>query len=212
VACVLGTLEKANLTVISMLGDYAGAPYTNGSARFICIAAARWGRGIWRSSTPCRDRSHNRPDPRPHRRPDGHSQPGPRRLRDAAQGSPALRHRRCGLQRVRAGPAVPGHLRHVGRCGPSLLPSPRSASTRHPARGRRRDLEPVCHPQACPSVSAECRAGAAVSDLPRRSPAPRGPRSTPARTRRRDRPTTSRARRSAPGPAALRRPGSRRSS
>ena len=39
-ASVLGTLEKNNLTVISMLGDYAGTPYTTGSARFICIAAA----------------------------------------------------------------------------------------------------------------------------------------------------------------------------
>lgn len=40
VACALGTLEKANLTVISMFGDYAGGPYSSGSARFICIAAA----------------------------------------------------------------------------------------------------------------------------------------------------------------------------
>jgi len=40
VASVLGTLKKNNLTVISLLGDYAGTPYTAGSARFICIAAA----------------------------------------------------------------------------------------------------------------------------------------------------------------------------
>ena len=40
VASVLGALKKNNLTVISMLGDYAGTPYTTGSARFICIAAA----------------------------------------------------------------------------------------------------------------------------------------------------------------------------
>jgi len=41
VASVLGTLTTNRLTVISMLGDYAGTPYTSGSARFICIAAAR---------------------------------------------------------------------------------------------------------------------------------------------------------------------------
>jgi SAM-dependent methyltransferase len=41
VAGVLGTLEKHNLMVISTLGDYAGTPYTGGSARFICISAAR---------------------------------------------------------------------------------------------------------------------------------------------------------------------------
>lgn len=40
VASVLGTLKKNNLTAISILGDYAGTPYTTGSARFICIAAA----------------------------------------------------------------------------------------------------------------------------------------------------------------------------
>jgi hypothetical protein len=40
VASVLGTLKKNNLTIISMLGDYAGTPYATGSARFICIAAA----------------------------------------------------------------------------------------------------------------------------------------------------------------------------
>jgi len=39
-ASVLGTLKKNNLTVVSMLGDYTGTPYTNGSARFICLAAA----------------------------------------------------------------------------------------------------------------------------------------------------------------------------
>ena len=39
-ACVLGTLEKNDLTVISMLGDYTDTPYTTGSARLICIAAA----------------------------------------------------------------------------------------------------------------------------------------------------------------------------
>ena len=41
VSGVLGALENNHLTVISMLGDYAGAPYTSGSARFICIAAGR---------------------------------------------------------------------------------------------------------------------------------------------------------------------------
>lgn len=40
VASVLATLSKNNLTVVSMLGAYAGTPYTTGSARFICIAAA----------------------------------------------------------------------------------------------------------------------------------------------------------------------------
>jgi SAM-dependent methyltransferase len=40
VASTLTTLEQNNLTVISLLGDYAGTPYTTGSARFICIAAA----------------------------------------------------------------------------------------------------------------------------------------------------------------------------
>jgi hypothetical protein len=40
VASVLGTLEQSGLTVISMLGDYAGTPYIRESARFICIAAA----------------------------------------------------------------------------------------------------------------------------------------------------------------------------
>ncbi|HUK71137.1 MAG TPA: class I SAM-dependent methyltransferase [Streptosporangiaceae bacterium] len=40
VASVLGTLKKNNLTVTSVLGDYAGTPYTTGSARFICVAAA----------------------------------------------------------------------------------------------------------------------------------------------------------------------------
>ena len=40
VTSVLATLSKNNLTVISMLGDYAGTPYTTGSARFICTAAA----------------------------------------------------------------------------------------------------------------------------------------------------------------------------
>lgn len=37
---VLATLSRNNLTVVSMLGDYAGTPYTTGSARFICTAAA----------------------------------------------------------------------------------------------------------------------------------------------------------------------------
>ncbi len=40
VASVLGALKQNHLTVISLSGDYAGAPYTTGSARFICIAAA----------------------------------------------------------------------------------------------------------------------------------------------------------------------------
>ena len=40
VASTLATLEQNHLTVISLLGDYAGTPYTTGSARFICIAAA----------------------------------------------------------------------------------------------------------------------------------------------------------------------------
>lgn len=40
VASVLGALKKNNLAVISILGDYAGTPYTAGSARFICIASA----------------------------------------------------------------------------------------------------------------------------------------------------------------------------
>jgi len=40
VASVLATLSNNRLTVISMLGDYAGTPYTTGSARLICIAAA----------------------------------------------------------------------------------------------------------------------------------------------------------------------------
>ena len=40
VASTLTTLEQNHLTVISLLGDYAGTPYTTGSARFICIAAA----------------------------------------------------------------------------------------------------------------------------------------------------------------------------
>ena len=39
-ASVLGTLKQEHLTVVSLLGDYAGTPYTTGSARFICIAAA----------------------------------------------------------------------------------------------------------------------------------------------------------------------------
>jgi hypothetical protein len=39
-ASTLTTLEQNHLTVISLLGDYAGTPYTTGSARFICIAAA----------------------------------------------------------------------------------------------------------------------------------------------------------------------------
>lgn len=43
VASVLGTLKENNLTVLSMLGDYAGTPHTTGSARFICIAAALGG-------------------------------------------------------------------------------------------------------------------------------------------------------------------------
>jgi SAM-dependent methyltransferase len=41
VASVLGMLTTNRLTVISTLGDYTGTPYTSGSARFICIAAAR---------------------------------------------------------------------------------------------------------------------------------------------------------------------------
>jgi hypothetical protein len=40
VADVLDALKPNHLTVISLLGDYAGTPYTTGSARFICIAAA----------------------------------------------------------------------------------------------------------------------------------------------------------------------------
>ena len=40
VASVLATLSKNNLTAVSMLGDYADVPYTTGSARFICVAAA----------------------------------------------------------------------------------------------------------------------------------------------------------------------------
>ncbi len=40
VASVLGALKQNHLTVVSLLGDYAGTPYTTGSARFICIAAA----------------------------------------------------------------------------------------------------------------------------------------------------------------------------
>jgi len=40
---VLGTLKENNLAVLSMLGDYVGTPYTTGSARFICIAAALGG-------------------------------------------------------------------------------------------------------------------------------------------------------------------------
>jgi Methyltransferase domain len=39
VANVLSALRENNLTVHSMLGDYAGTPYATGSARFICIAA-----------------------------------------------------------------------------------------------------------------------------------------------------------------------------
>ncbi len=40
VASTLATLKQNHLTVISLLGDYTGTPYTTGSARFICIAAA----------------------------------------------------------------------------------------------------------------------------------------------------------------------------
>lgn len=40
-ANVTSTLENSNLTVLSTLGDYAGTPYTPGSARFICMAAAQ---------------------------------------------------------------------------------------------------------------------------------------------------------------------------
>lgn len=38
---VLATLRDSSLAVISMLGDYAGTPYSSRSARFICIAAAQ---------------------------------------------------------------------------------------------------------------------------------------------------------------------------
>lgn len=38
---VLATLRDSNLTVISLLGDYARTPYSSRSARFICIAAAQ---------------------------------------------------------------------------------------------------------------------------------------------------------------------------
>lgn len=38
---VTSALESSNLSVRSALGDYAGTPYTPGSARFICIAAAQ---------------------------------------------------------------------------------------------------------------------------------------------------------------------------
>jgi hypothetical protein len=40
VASTLATLKQNHLTLISLLGDYAGTPYTAGSARFICVAAA----------------------------------------------------------------------------------------------------------------------------------------------------------------------------
>jgi Methyltransferase domain len=40
VASTLATLKQNHLTVMSLLGDYAGTPYTTGSARFICVAAA----------------------------------------------------------------------------------------------------------------------------------------------------------------------------
>ena len=40
-ARVTSTLESSGLTVLSTLGDYTGTPYTPGSARFICIAAAQ---------------------------------------------------------------------------------------------------------------------------------------------------------------------------
>ena len=40
VASMASTLNKSGLTILSTLGDYAGTPYTPGSARFICIAAA----------------------------------------------------------------------------------------------------------------------------------------------------------------------------
>lgn len=36
---LLGTLRDSGLTVISLLGDYAGTPYSTRSARLICIAA-----------------------------------------------------------------------------------------------------------------------------------------------------------------------------
>lgn len=39
-ASVLGTLRDSNLSVIGLLGDYAGTPYSAGSARFICTATA----------------------------------------------------------------------------------------------------------------------------------------------------------------------------
>lgn len=38
---VTSTLRASNLTILSMLGDYARTRYTAGSARLICIAAAR---------------------------------------------------------------------------------------------------------------------------------------------------------------------------
>jgi hypothetical protein len=41
VASVAGTLRNKNLAIVSMLGDYAGTPYTAGAARFICVAAAQ---------------------------------------------------------------------------------------------------------------------------------------------------------------------------
>ncbi len=40
-ASAISTLEDSRLTVLSTLGDYTGTPYTPGSARFICIAAAQ---------------------------------------------------------------------------------------------------------------------------------------------------------------------------
>lgn len=38
---VLSTLRDSNLTVVRLLGDYAGTPHSSQSARCICIAAAQ---------------------------------------------------------------------------------------------------------------------------------------------------------------------------